>query len=80
MLAPLRFKSNEDRECYRKGIRLLALMYVGILALVVIVTSVRVELRTQDAVAKSTAGAVSTAVSVLSFSSDPGRETARPRQ
>jgi hypothetical protein len=58
MPGAFRFPSNEDRECYRKGIRILALMYVGILVLVAVVTALRAELRTEGDTAKATAGVV----------------------
>jgi hypothetical protein len=80
MRAPLRFVSDEDRQCYRKGIRHLALIYAGILVLVVAVTALRAELRTQDATAKATAGAVSAADPAPSLRADLGRDRARSRQ
>jgi hypothetical protein len=58
MRAPLRFSSDEDRECYRQGIRTLALVYVGILVLVVAVTALCGEWRKRDVTAKATAGAI----------------------
>ena len=64
MRAPLRITSDEDRQYYRQGIRTLALLYAGILVLVVAVTSLRVEWRNQEVTAKATTGAVT--------ASDPG--------
>jgi hypothetical protein len=58
MRAPLRFTSDEDRQCYRKGIRSLVLVYAGILALVVAITALRGERHKEDVTAKTTAGAV----------------------
>jgi hypothetical protein len=43
----LRFTSDEDRQYYRKGVRTLALVYAGILVLVVAVTALRGEWRKQ---------------------------------
>jgi hypothetical protein len=57
MRAPRRFTSDEDRECYRQGMRTLARVYVGIVALVVAVTALHGEWRKQD-VAATTAGAI----------------------
>jgi hypothetical protein len=79
MSAPLRFVSDEDRQCYRKAIRHLALIYGGILVLVVAVTALRAELLTQEATAKPTA-AVSTADPASSLRADLGRGRARSRQ
>lgn len=76
----LRFVSDDDRQCYRKGIRTLALVYGGILVLVVVVTALRTQLHTQQATAKAMAGAVSAADSAHSFSADLERERARSRQ
>jgi hypothetical protein len=58
MRAPLRFTSEEDRKCYRQGIRSLALVYVGILALVVAVTALHGEWRKQGVAAKTATGAI----------------------
>jgi hypothetical protein len=74
----LRFVSDDDRQCYRKGVRTLALVYGGILVLVVAITALRGEL--QEATAKTTAGAVSAADPAHPFSVDLGRERARTRQ
>ena len=41
MRTPPRFTSDEDRQHYRQGIRTLALVYVGILVLLVAVTALR---------------------------------------
>lgn len=77
MRAPLRFVSNEDRQCFRKGIQTLALVYGGILVLVFAVTTLRFELRTQEAAAKTTAGAVSAADLAHPLRADLGRERTR---
>jgi len=77
MRAPLRFISDEDRQYYRKGIRTLALMYAGILALVVAVTALRAEWRNQDVAAKAAAGAANAADSAHRLSADLGRGRAR---
>jgi hypothetical protein len=74
----LRFVSDDDRQCYRKGVRTLALVYGGILVLVVAITALRGEL--QEATAKTMAGAVSAADPAHPFSVDLGRERARTRQ
>jgi hypothetical protein len=58
MRTPLRFAREEDRQCYRQGIRTLALLYAGILVLVVAITTVRVEWRKQEVTAQARAGAV----------------------
>ena len=58
--APLRFTGEEDRQHYRHGIRTLALVYVGILVLVVAVTALRGEWRKQDVTEKATAGMIDT--------------------
>ncbi len=54
--APLRFTSEEDRQYYRQGIRTLALVYAGILVLLVAITALRGEWAKQDVTAKATAG------------------------
>jgi hypothetical protein len=54
--APLRFTSDEDRRYYRKGIRTLALVYAGILVLLIAITALRGEWSKQDVTAKATAG------------------------
>ena len=74
------FTSHEDRESYRKGMRLLALVYAGIGVLVVAVTALRVELHQQEAVAKATAGVVSAAGPAHPLRADLGRERAGMRQ
>lgn len=56
--APLRFISDEDRKCYRQGIRSLALVYAGIVVLLVAITALRGEWRKQDVAAKAAAGVV----------------------
>ena len=71
MRTPLRFVSEEDSHCYRKGVRTLALVYVGILVLGIVVTSLRVEWRKHEVTAKAMAGPATTA--------DLGRERARMR-
>ena len=58
--APLRFASDEDRQLYRQGIRTLALVYVGIVVLVVAVTALRGEWRKQDVTTKAVAGTIET--------------------
>jgi hypothetical protein len=55
--APLRFTSEQDRECFREGIRTLALVYVGILMLVVVVTALHGDWRKRDVRPQATAGA-----------------------
>jgi hypothetical protein len=79
MRAPLRFASDEDRQYYRKAVRTLALVYAGILVLVVAVTTLRVEWRKQEVTAKATAGAVTAADPIHALSADLGRERARTR-
>jgi hypothetical protein len=79
MRAPLRITSDEDRQYYRQGIRTLALVYAGILVLVVAVTSLRVEWRNQEVTAKAAAGAVTAAAPAYALSADLGRERARTR-
>jgi hypothetical protein len=54
--APLRFTSDEDRQQYRRGIRMLGLVYAGILMLVVAVTALRGQWHKQDLTTKVTAG------------------------
>jgi len=56
--APLRFTSDEDRQLYRQGLRTLALVYVGILVLVVAVTALHGERHKQDVAPKATAGVI----------------------
>jgi hypothetical protein len=73
MRAPLWFTSDEDRQYYRKGIRILALVYAGILVLVVAVTALRGEWAT------ATASAVTAADHAHPLSADLGRERARTR-
>jgi hypothetical protein len=58
MRAPRRFTSDEDRECYRQAIRSLALVYVGILALVVVFTALHGEWRKQGVAAKTATSAI----------------------
>jgi hypothetical protein len=77
--APLRFTSDEDRQYYRKGVRTLALVYAGILVLVVAVTGLRGEWRKQDVTAKATASAVTAAYPAHPVSADLGRERERTR-
>ncbi len=77
MRAPLRFTSDEDRQYFRQSIRTLALMYAGILVLVVAVTALRVEWRNQDVAAKAAAGAVTAADPAHRLSADLGRGRAR---
>jgi hypothetical protein len=77
MGTPLRFTSDEDRQYYRKGIRTLALVYAGILVLVVAITTLRVEWRKQEVTAKATASAVTAAAPAHALSADLGRERAR---
>ncbi len=56
--APLRFTSDEDRQLYRKGLRTMALVYAGLLVLVVAVTASRSEWRKQQLTEKATAGTI----------------------
>ena len=56
--APLRFTSDEDRQHFHRGIRMLGLVYAGILMLVVAVTALRGQWHKQDVTTKVTAGAV----------------------
>jgi hypothetical protein len=55
---PLRFTSEEDRQHYRRGIRTLALVYVGFLMLVLAVTGLRAEWHNHNINTKAVAGAV----------------------
>lgn len=52
--APLRFASDKDRQLYRKGLRTLALVYAGLLVLVVALTASRSEWRKQELTANAT--------------------------
>ena len=70
MRGALRVTSDEDRQYFRKGIRTLALMYAGILVLLVAVTVLRAEWRRQEVTAKATDA----------LSADLGRERAGTRQ
>jgi len=79
MRTPLRFASEEDRQCYRQGIRTLALVYAGILILVVAITTLRVEWRKQEVTAQARAGAITAADPAHALSADLGRERARMR-
>jgi len=56
--APLRFTGDEDRQLYRQAIRTLALVYVGIVVLVVAITALRGEWTRQELTAKATAGVI----------------------
>jgi hypothetical protein len=58
MRTPPRFTSEVNRQQYRQGIRTLALVYAGILALVVAITALCGEWRNQEVAAQTTAGAV----------------------
>jgi len=58
MRAPLRFTSDEDRACYREGIRTLALVYAGILVLLIAITALFGEWRKPEVTAKAATGAV----------------------
>jgi hypothetical protein len=58
MRTPLRFTTDEDRQYYRQGIRTLALVYAGILALVVAVTALLGAWSKQELTAKAAASAI----------------------
>jgi hypothetical protein len=58
MRSPLRFSSEEDRQYFREGIRTLALVYAGILVLVVAITALHGEWGKQEVTTKAAAGAV----------------------
>lgn len=77
MRSPLGFTSDEDRQCYRKGVRALALVYAGLLVLVIAITALRVDWRKQEVTARATASAVATASPAHASSADLGRERAR---
>jgi hypothetical protein len=55
--APLRFTSDEDRQHFHRGVRMLGLAYAGILMLVIAITTLRGQWHKQDVTAKVTTGA-----------------------
>jgi hypothetical protein len=54
---PPRFINEDDRQQYRQGIRRLALVYAGVLVLLVAITALRGDWSSQNVSAKATTGA-----------------------